>query len=100
MKQILKRDPGHPWNGLAGEVMPGDDKKLMPLQAADLLAGQIRRSLIHNSLPVVLNLWKSQGKHTFQYDVSERDLNNFAGRMNLIAITQRLEKAKASGPVG
>jgi uncharacterized protein DUF3800 len=38
----------HSFYELMGTVIPGDDKELRPLQAADFLAGQIRLSKIHD----------------------------------------------------
>jgi len=97
IRQSIKADPSNPFNQLAGEVVPGDDKDVKPLQAADLLAGQIRRELINNSTPVGLNLWKTCGKEIWRYDVSERDMESFTQKMNIAIATNRLEKARKEG---
>ena len=94
IKKSINGDPTNPFNQLAGEVVPGNDKDVMPLQAADLLAGQIRRELINNSTPVGLNMWRTHGKEIWRYDLSETDMESFAGKMNIAIATDHLEKVR------
>jgi hypothetical protein len=94
IKAAIKANPSNPFNQLAGEVVPGDDKEILPLQAADLLAGQVRSEIINQSTPIGLNLWKARGKQIWRYDVSEKDMEEFRGHLNVAIATDRLEKIR------
>lgn len=43
----LKEMIEEPFRSLKGDVTPGDDKRILPLQAADLIAWQFRNSTIN-----------------------------------------------------
>lgn len=47
---------GHVCYPIMGTVVPGDDKELKPLQAADFLAGQARVGKVHNIYPTPLRM--------------------------------------------
>jgi hypothetical protein len=67
---------------LMGEAIPGDDKKLPPLQAADLLAGRVKD---HCMKPRNVKLYRNvlaisgSGKHNVTCHLRSRHLKRFTG---------------------
>jgi hypothetical protein len=78
-----------------GTVVPGDDKELPALQAADMLAGQVRRERINQTRPMALQLWESQKVPVLGYNISRKDFDNFVGDFNVGLATDILAKIQA-----
>lgn len=85
----------HPWASLMGDIVPGDDKREKPLQAADLLAGQVRREHINQTRPMALQLWEHQQVPVLGYKLGHKDFDDFVHDFNVGLSTDILARIKA-----
>lgn len=76
-----------------GTIVPGDDKELMPLQAADLLAGKTRKSAIEDRLQPLFEVWRDRVPVLFKV-IDQKDLENFVAPFNVGEATNVLDAIK------
>ncbi len=90
----LKREfKNHPWWHLMGTIVPGDDKQLLPLQAADLLAGKTRKSVIDDRLDPVFEIWRDRVPILFHV-LTQADFEAHVAGFNIGEATNVLEEIK------
>jgi hypothetical protein len=87
IKSSMTDEPSYP---LMGSIHPGDDKELMPLQAADLLAGQMRRSILDARHTHVIWMWRDTP--TICRNVTQASIEEDVKIHNVEFSTQRLER--------
>lgn len=81
LRKVLKPEG---WRETLGDAIPGDDRKLLPLQAADLLAGKLKD---HCSLPGNADVLKSllsvsgEGDRNITLHAGPKQLRNLASRI-------------------
>lgn len=83
---------------IAGTIIPGNDKKIVALQAADLLAGQMLREIREGGVrhePIEL-IRKKRDIGIFNCLQSRPDLKNLS-LINVVWATKQLEKIKKKG---
>jgi hypothetical protein len=84
----------HPWHPLMGEIIPGDDKDLLPLQAADLLAGQTRRCLVDLDVTPILKMYERSHVPVFGLYVGKDKLTKWREGFNKNQATDILTAIK------
>jgi len=83
-----------PWYPLMGEIIPGDDKELPPLQVADMFAGHLRLSIMSGRAEGAIKLWEENGvKIACQY-VGQDKLEKWAQGQNEESVTKILTRIK------
>jgi len=85
---------GEGWYSLMGEITPGDDKELAPLQAADMYAGQLRQSFMAGETRGTIRLWEdNRVKMAGQY-IDQSKLEKWSREQNEEAATRILTTIK------
>lgn len=82
------------WYPIMGEMVPGDDKELAPLQAADMYAGQLRQSIMQGGIQGAIKLWNDNGVKMVGENVGQEKLEKWSRDMNEETATKRLTKIK------
>jgi hypothetical protein len=82
------------WYPLMGEMIPGDDKELAPLQAADMLAGQMRKSIVELGVQPLIKLWEDNQVKVHSEYIDQAKLEAWSSRFNQDLATDILTRIK------
>jgi hypothetical protein len=94
--ELVRQSATPPYDLLMGTAVPGDDKEILPLQAADLLAGQYRmfcQYAPYDKMPAPLSVLND---HVPIYSVAlnEEMLLPFISQVNMFTATKILRDVK------
>jgi len=82
------------WYPLMGEIIPGDDKELAPLQAADMLAGQLRKTIVESEVQPIIKLWEDNRVKVHGEYIGQPKLEAWSSRFNQGLATDVLTRIK------
>lgn len=74
---------GHKLAPLVGNCFPLSDKDLAPMQAADMLAGQIRKRWRDNEDDAASSMWIDEGMNLSEHTMSLKDMGDWNKSFNI-----------------
>lgn len=81
-----KKKAPEPLRKIMGLVVPGDDKVLLPIQAADLVAWQVRNRFVMSDAEVTESVTKiADSKKIYKRPISKPELQDFIAGLNTAA---------------
>jgi hypothetical protein len=89
MYEFIRSISSDSYQAIMGSAIPMDDVNVMPLQAADLLAGQIRMAAQYQGHPAPLLLLTQHNRNCIQ-PLDEKSIRIFLSLFNVAVSTRRL----------